>query len=43
MKFTKPHVCMLPKIKKIEEEEKKIEEEQKKVKAVERSDRCSTM
>ena len=29
--------------KKLEEEQPKIEEEQNKVKAVERSDRCSTM
>ena len=31
---------MLPKL---EEEQKKIEDEEKKMKAVERSDRCSTM
>ena len=30
-------------IKKLEEEQKKIEDEEKKMKAVERSDRCSTM
>ena len=28
---------------KLEEEQKKIEDEEKKMKAVERSDRCSTM
>ena len=43
-RFVMISICLLPKIKKIveeEQEQKKIEEEQKK--AVERSDGCSTM